>query len=36
MRSGFEAHLMKFGPGDAVWYLPDALTVSITVTSAFG
>ena len=36
MRYIFEAHLMKFGPVDAVWCLPGALTGYLTVTLAFG
>ena len=29
MRYSFEAHLIKFGPVNAVWCLPDALTGSL-------
>ena len=30
MRYTFEAHLMNFGPVDAFWWLPSALTNSVT------
>ena len=36
MRYSFEAHLMNFGPVNAVWGLPEAPTGSLTITSAFG
>ena len=36
MRYSFEAHLMNFGPVDAFWWLPSALTNLVTKTSALG